>query len=381
MSVDDAAIDDPMAQLDEFEIEIPSWGLWRGGTRFETYWTDDDPRTIEERIDAAANVDAATGAVGSVSLHFPWDGDSTEDVKRLQEHLEETDLEAGSMNANLFTVREDSVLDARLRYGSFTSPFEDVREESFEHVMDCIEWMRLLDSQTLTLWLPDGTNSFGQSSLFDLYGRMKEMIERIAAELRGDEELLVEYKPFEPAFYATAIPDWGAAKALVDAADKNASVLVDVGHHLQAANVEQIIAYLAKLGDLGGFHFNDSKYADDDLVTGDLDPTEIFRIFTTLREAEKRGLQDLHDISYMIDQAHYMRDPTMAMVDSLENIQIAYLQSGLVDFDELETYRDRADMHSAGQVLYDARRTDVRPVLREWRERNGIPLDPTTVTK
>ena len=372
----DIAVDDPMEQLDAFGVEIPSWGLWRGTSRFETYWTEDDPRSVEERIAAAGAVSEATGAVSGVSLHFPWDGESDTDVERLGELLDEHDLEAGSVNANLFSMRDDGPLDARLRYGSLTNPFEEVREASLDHVRDCIEWMRTLEADSLTLWLPDGTNSYGQESFFSLFDRLDEYVGAIADELHPDEELLIEYKPFEPAFYATALFDWGAAHEISRRAGDNASVLVDLGHHLQGANVEQIVAYLAVIGDLGGFHFNDSKYADDDLVTGSLDPAELFRIFATLREADRRGHKNLHEIDYMIDQVHYVRSPTKALVESVENIQIAYLQSALVDADELEDRRSRGEIEAADRVISDARRTDVRPVLREWREERGIPTDP-----
>ena len=374
--VGEISADDPIAELDAFDVEIPSWGLWRGASRFETYWTGDEPRSIEERIAAAGRVSDVTGAVSGVSVHFPWDGESDDDVDRLGELLDEHDLAAGSVNANFFTMREDGPLDARLRYGSLTNPFEAIRDASLEHTRDCIRWMRALDSDTLTLWLPDGTNSFGQESFFALFDRLEETIGAIAAELRPDEELLIEYKPFEPAFYATALFDWGAAHAMSQRAGENASVLVDLGHHLQGANVEQIVAYLAAMDDLGGFHFNDSKYADDDLVTGSLDPAELFRIFATLREADRRGHQPLHDVDYMLDQVHYVRDPTTALVESIENIQLAYLASGLIDWETLETHRARGEMIAADRVISDARRTDVRPVLREWREERDLPTDP-----
>lgn len=373
---EDADADDPMDELDEFGVEVPSWGFWRGASRFETYWTDDDPRSVEERIAAAGRVSEVTGGVSGVSVHFPWDGDSDEDVEHLDELLDEYDLAVGSVNANFFTMREEGPLDARLRYGSLTNPFEEIREASLEHARDCIRWMRALDSDTLTLWLPDGTNSFGQASFFELFDRLQESVGTIADELRDDEELLIEYKPFEPAFYSTVLSDWGAAHATSQRAGDNASVLVDLGHHLQGANVEQIVAYLATLDDLGGFHFNDSKYADDDLVTGSLDPAELFRIFATLREADRRGLQALHDVDYMIDQVHYVRDPTAALVQSIENIQLAFLESGLIDVEALETHRARGEMEAADAVIADARRTDVRPVLQEWREQRDLPTDP-----
>lgn len=366
----------PMAELDELGIEIPSWGLWRGASRFETYWTDDDPRSVDERIAAAGRVSEVTGAVSAISVHFPWDGESDEEIERLGELLEAHELEAGSVNANFFTMRDDGPLNARLRYGSLTNPLEEIREASLNHTMDCIRWMRMLDSNTLTLWLPDGTNSYGQESFFAMFDRLEEYIGVIADELEADEELLIEYKPFEPAFYATALFDWGAAHAMSQRAGENASVLVDLGHHLQGANVEQIVAYLAAMDDLGGFHFNDSKYADDDLVTGSLDPAELFRIFATLREADRRGHQDVHDVDYVIDQVHYVRDPTAALVESIENIHLAYLASGLIDTEALETHRVRGEMEAADRVINDARRTDVRPVLREWREERGLPTNP-----
>jgi len=368
---DQALVDD----LADFEIEIPSWGVGRAGTRFEEYTTDDDPETVAERIAAAGDVYRATGHGRMVSLHFPWDGSSADDVREVQSLLEEEGLKAGAVNANLFSMREDGALDDRLRYGSLISPFADVREAVREHVTDCIEWMRILDSETLILWLPDGTNAPGQESFFTMYERLADQLREIAAELTDDEELLIEYKPFEPAFYATTIFDWGAARSFSEAAGERASVLVDLGHHLQGANVEQIVAYLIEAGELGGFHFNDSKYADDDLPTGSLDPAEVFRIFTTLREAEHRGLKPVDDVAYMLDQAHYVRDPTTAMIESIENVQIAYLKSGLVDFEALAAHRAEAEVQEAQAVLQDAQRTDVRPILEAWRAENGVPDD------
>jgi L-rhamnose isomerase/sugar isomerase len=367
---------DPTAELDALAVEVPSWGFWRGATRFQTYWTDDDARSVEERVAAAGRVSDATGAVDTVSIHFPWDGESDADVERLRGLLDDAGLAAGSVNANLFSTRDDGPLDERLRFGSLLNPDETVREAALDHVRDCVRWMRMLDGDTLTLWLPDGTNSYGQASFFAMFDRLDEGVRRIADELREDETLLVEYKPFEPAFYATGLFDWGAAREFSRRAGDNAAVLVDLGHHLQGANVEQIVAYLARVGDLGGFHFNDSKYADDDLVTGSLDPAEVFRVFTTLREADARGHIDLHDVDYVVDQAHYVRDPTTAMVDTVENIQLAFLESALVDLDELATHREVGDVHAADRVVADARRTDVRPVLDEWREANGLPSDP-----
>ncbi|KXA89542.1 hypothetical protein AKJ57_05175 [candidate division MSBL1 archaeon SCGC-AAA259A05] len=363
-------------ELEEFDVEVPSWGFERGGTRFETYRTEEDPRSLEERIRAAGRANRITGKGNKVSLHFPWDGESKEDVEKLQSLLEGEGLEAGAVNANLFSTREDSPLDARLRYGSLISPFEDVREEATEHIFRCVEWMRKLESDTLILWIPDGSYSYGQISFYDMYDRISDSLERISGEMKNDEKLLVEYKPFEPAFYATAVFDWGSATDFSKTAGENAKVLVDTGHHLQGGNVEQIVAYLAKIEELGGFHFNDRKYADDDLVTGSLKPGQLFRIFCTLEEAYERDLLNRDDVSFMIDQSHYARDPTEATIESIENILITSLKSKLVDLSELREAHSEADIPRADRVLDRAFQTDVRGALNGWRREKGLPEDP-----
>lgn len=366
--------DEVLTRLDEFDVEVPSWGFWRGGTRFETYVKE--PRSIEERIEAAERVYRLTGKGKTVSLHFPWDGESKKDIENLKELLNSRGLEAGGVNANLFSMREDSPLDERLRFGSFISPFSEVREASVDHVKECVEWMRMLDSHALNLWLPDGSDYFGEISFYDMFERVAKGVEEVSKYMKEDEKLFLEYKPFEPAMYSTAMFDWGAAKAFSEIGGEDVSVLVDLGHHLKGANVEQIIAYLIKTGKFGGFHFNDSKSADDDLPTGSLNPHELFRIFCVLEEAYERNLVKEEEISFMVDQSCLRRDPTVATIETIENILIGYLKSLRVDFSELQDSRDSADFVRSQKIVRDAFNSDVREILREWRESKGLPEDP-----
>ncbi|KXB01209.1 hypothetical protein AKJ41_02340 [candidate division MSBL1 archaeon SCGC-AAA259O05] len=365
-----------LQKLSEFKIETPSWGFERGGTRFETYETSKDRKTIEDRIEGATRVHELTGKGERVSVHFPWDGENREEVEGLRELLQDNDLKAGSVNANLFSMRPERELDDRLRFGSFISPYEEVRESAIDHVFDCVQWMRILDSKNLVLWLPDGSNSPGQMSFYDMLDRTLEYTRRVCETLEDDETLLIEYKPFEPAFYATAVPDWGTALYISQAVGENAKVLVDTGHHLQASNIEQIVAYLAKSGKLGGFHFNDRKYADDDLVAGSLRPYQLFRVFCTLQEAYRRGFLGEKDLAFALDQSTYVKDPTEAMIESIENIMKNYLKALLVDYRKLRTQREEPDPTEADRTLRKAFEEPVKDLTREWKEKNGLPMDP-----
>jgi len=360
----------------EFDIEVPSWGFGRGGTRFGTYPAEGDPSTPVEKLGKAAQFHRLTGKGKRVALHFPWDGNNTDDVKSIGEKLDELGLEAGAINANFFSMREGTPLDARLRFGGLISPFEDIRDACMAHVGECIEYMRLLGSDTLVSWLPDGINSPGQMSLYDMPDRLDDAFAKTSAMLDPGEKLLIEYKPFEPGFYASGVSDWGSALQYCRKAGENASVLVDLGHHLQGTNVEQAIAFLIREGRLGGFHFNDSKYADDDLATGSLNPAELFRIFATLVEAERRGLKPVGDIAFMIDESHNIKDPTEEMIESLMNIETAYMKALLINWDALEEARAEPDPIRADAILNDAFLTDVRPLLSRFRKDLGLPLDP-----
>ncbi len=371
-----SAFDSIRKKWREFDIEVPSWGFGRGGTRFGTYPEASDPKTGVERIKEAKRFFELTGKGKRVALHFPWDGENESEVIALGKALTGLGLEAGAVNANFFSMRDDTSLDARLRYGGLISPFDDIREACIGHIHECIEYMRLLKSDTLVLWLPDGTNSPGQMSLYEMSDRLDDAFARASKALESGERMLIEYKPFEPAFYATAVPDWGSALDFCRKAGANSGVLVDLGHHLQGCNVEQVVAFLIREGRLGGFHFNDSKYADDDLASGSLNPTGLFRIFAVLVEAERRGLMPMGDIAFMIDESHNIKDPMEEMVESLVNIETAYLKAMLIDWDALADARSIPDPVRADAIMRDAFLTDVRPMLYGFRENLGLHPDP-----
>ncbi|MBN1809857.1 MAG: hypothetical protein JW909_12390 [Planctomycetes bacterium] len=372
-------IESVISALDVARIEVPSWALGRGGTRFAVYNAPSDAGTLEERIGRAAAVRDLTGWGETVALHFPWDGSTDEDVALLKGLLEKHGLKAGAVNPNLFSVRGEGVLDHRMRYGSVTNPVLEVDDAANDHCLWCIRVMRELGSRNLSLWLPDGTNSPGQMSLYEQADRVEEGVRDVAKALFAEETLLLEYKFFEPAFYSTAIPDWGRSAEIARKCGENVRVLVDLGHHAPGTNVEQIVTFLVREGVLGGFHLNDSKYADDDLATGSVDASRLFRIMVALAEGAWRGMMRLEDVNFMIDESHNVKDATAEMIESLMNIETALARALLVDFEALKKLRpDRGapDVERSEQVLYGAFNTDVRPILEERRRRHGLPENP-----
>lgn len=373
-------VNEAMDRVARLPIEVPSWGFGRGGTRFAVYRAGDEPTSVEERIAAAGRFHSLTGKGATIALHFPWDGNSKADVRALRKSLKGAGITAGSVNANLFTPREKGPLDATLRFGSLTHPDEKIRRASVKYCLDCIDYMDILGSDTLVLWLPDGTNSPGQMSMYDQADRLEGTLREINASLDG-RKLLIEYKLFEPGFYSTAIQDYGRSLYLAWLLGDNAKVLVDLGHHAHGVNVEQIIAQLVRQGKLGGFHFNDSWYADDDLATGSLHPHQIFRIFVNLIEGELRGYTPVEDLALMIDQSHNVKDPFEELLESVENIEIAYARALMVDFDRLKEAQDRLDVSSADRILTDAFNADVRPIVREARRRNGRSENPLEASR
>jgi L-rhamnose isomerase / sugar isomerase len=369
-------IEDSIKRAIRFPIEVPSWGFGRGGTRFESYKSKDIPSTPSERIEAAGLFHKITGKGSSVALHFPWDGSDRNDVKELKIELKKAGVKPGSVNANLFSMRDQGVLDAGLRYGSLTHPDEKIRKESVKHCLQCLGYMRILGSDSLVLWLPDGTNSPGQMSMYDQADRLEESLKVIYSELKDHEKLLIEYKLFEPGFYSTAIQDYARSLYLCWLLGNKAKVLVDLGHHAHGVNVEQIIAHLLRQGKLGGFHFNDSYYADDDLATGSLNPHQLFRIFVNLIEGERRGYTPVDDLALMIDQSHNVKNPMEELIESVENIETNYVKALLVDYDQLCKEQNVPDPTMADRILMSAYNMDVRPVIREAFLREGLPEDP-----
>lgn len=347
--------------LSAFEVETPSWGYGDSGTRFATFQQPARPRTVFERIDDAAEVHRLTGTAPAVALHFPWD--AVDEISDLRRHVEQLGLRIGAVNPNLFQ-------DPDYRLGSLTNPDESIRRKALNHLLECVEIARALGSTAQSLWLADGTNYPGQDDLVARRRRLEQCLRELYAALPGEQELLVEYKLFEPAFYATDLADWGSALLICQGLGDRARVLVDLGHHAQGVNVEQIVSLLAMQGRLGGFHFNNRKYADDDLIVGSVNPFELFLIFCEL-VATGRTLPRL-----TIDQSHNIEAKVEAMTLSVVNLQEAYAKALLVDRHKLAEAQGAGDVLGGHQLLLDAYRTDVRPLCARVRVELGAAEDP-----
>jgi L-rhamnose isomerase/sugar isomerase len=351
-----------LERLGALRIETPSWGYGNSGTRFHVYPWPGAARAAWERIDDAALVHRLTGCCPSVALHIPWD--RVDDWEALRRHAEESGIAIGAINPNLFG-------DDDYRLGSVCSPDRRVRRKALDHCLECIEIAEQLGSSNLSLWLADGTNYPGQDDLRARYARLTESLEELYAALPVGLRLLVEYKFFEPGFYSTDLPDWGTAALVCRRLGPQAQVLVDTGHHPQGTNVEQIIALLLTEGLLGGFHFNNRKYADDDLIVGSIDPFELFRIMREIAVADAAS-----NVAFMIDQSHNVEGKIDAMIQSAMNIQTAYAKALLVDEVQLREAQAAGDVLGAHRILLEAFETDVRPLLARLRESQGVPEDP-----
>ncbi len=343
------------------EIETPSWGYGNSGTRFHVYPWPGAARDVHERIADAALVHRLTGSCPRVALHIPWD--EVADYSELRKTAEAQGIAIGAINPNLFG-------DDDYRLGSLCNPDRAARKKAIEHCRDCIRIAEQVGSNIISLWLADGTNYPGQDDLRERRTRLTEGLEEIYASLLPGMRLLVEYKFFEPGFYSTDLPDWGTAAMLCRHLGPQAEVLVDTGHHPQGTNVEQIVANLIAEGLLGGFHFNNRKYADDDLIVGSIDPFELFRI---MREIAAGGADN---VAFMIDQSHNVEGKIDAMIQSVMNIQTAYAKALLVDEPRLAEAQHAGDVLGGYRVLLDAFETDVRPLLSELRRQLGVADDP-----
>jgi L-rhamnose isomerase/sugar isomerase len=349
-------------RLRRLQIETPSWGYGNSGTRFHVYPWPGAARNVHERIADAALVHKLTGCCPSVALHIPWD--EVDDYAELRHVAEEGGIRIGGINPNSFH-------DDRYVLGSICHPDPEVRALALAHCRECVEIAKQTGSPLVSLWLADGTNYPGQDSLRDRHRRLVDGLEQLYAMLPAELTLLVEYKFFEPGFYSTDLPDWGTAAMLCRRLGPQAKVLVDLGHHPQGTNVEQIVALLLEEGLLGGFHFNNRKYADDDLIVGAIDPFELFRI---MREVAVSDAPD--DIAFMIDQSHNVEGKIDAMIQSVMNVQTAYAKALLVDEERLAARQREGDVLGAHRVLLEAYETDVRPLLAQLRAELGVPADP-----
>jgi L-rhamnose isomerase/sugar isomerase len=357
------AVESAMASL---EIETPSWGYGDSGTRFAAFPQAGRPRDVFERIDDAAEVHRVTGTAPAVALHFPWD--EVEDLAAVRNHAAGLGLRIGAVNPNLFQ-------DPDYRLGSVAHPDDRVRAKAVQHLIDCIGFAGELGSTAQSLWLADGTNYPGQDDLADRRRRLVGSLKAVYAALPADQELLVEYKLFEPAFYATELADWGSALVLCQQLGDRARVLVDLGHHAHGTNVEQIVTILAGEDRLGGFHFNNRKYADDDLIVGSVNPFELFLIFCELT-AGGRPLPRL-----TIDQAHNVEPKVEAMVLSVVNLQEAHAKALLVDRAALAAAQLSGDVLAGHEQLLDAYRTDVRPLCAKVRAEKGAAENPVEAVR
>jgi L-rhamnose isomerase/sugar isomerase len=349
-------------RLDRLEIETPSWGYGNSGTRFHVYPWPGAARTVEERIADAGLVHRLTGCCPRVAIHIPWD--RIDDYAGLSRLATSEGIEIGAVNPNLFG--EDDY-----RLGSLCSPDGAVRATALQHVADCVEIARTVGSKAISLWLADGTSYAGQDDLRGRYSRLVAGLEEVYAALDPEMTLLLEYKFFEPAFYSTDLPDWGTAALLCRHLGPQARVLVDTGHHPQGTNIEQIVARLVAEDLLGGFHFNNRKYADDDLIVGSVDPFELFLIMAELTPGA-----ELDRVALMIDQSHNVEGKIDAMIQSVVNIQTAYAKALLVERERLAAAQQAGDVLGAHRVLLEAFETDVRPLLARHRERRGLHGDP-----
>ena len=348
-----------MLDLSRLVIETPSWGYGDSGTRFGVFAQPGRPRDVYEKVDDAAEVHRLTGTAGAVALHFPWD--AVADYGALRSHIEARGLRVGAVNPNLFQ-------DPDYKLGSLTHPEARVREKAVAHMLECLEIATALGSSAQSLWLADGTNYPGQDDMRARRARLLSCLERVYAALPAEQELLVEYKLFEPAFYATDLADWGSALLTCLRLGERAKVLVDLGHHAQGVNIEQIVAFLSDEGRLGGFHFNNRKYADDDLIVGSVNPFELFLIFVELAAGDMPRLT--------IDQSHNVEAKVEAMVLSVVNLQEAYAKALLVDREALRAAQEAGDVLGGHEVLLDAYRTDVRPECAAARVAIGAAEDP-----
>ncbi|MEU3509176.1 L-rhamnose isomerase [Streptomyces longwoodensis] len=353
------------AALKSQVIETPSWGYGNSGTRFKVFAQQGVPRDPYEKLDDAAQVHAATGVAPVVSLHIPWD--RVQDYAKLAAHAEERGIRLGAINSNVFQ-------DDDYKLGSVTNPDPAVRRKALDHLLECVDIMDATGSRDLKLWFSDGTNYPGQDDIAARQDRLAEALAAVYRRLGDHQRMLLEYKLFEPAFYATDVPDWGTSYAHCLKLGPKAQVVVDTGHHAPGTNIEFIVAFLLREGKLGGFDFNSRFYADDDLMVGAADPFQLFRILHEV--AKNGGLEPAAGVAFMLDQCHNIEAKIPAVIRSVMNVQEATAKALLVDLDALRAAQHSGDVLAANAVLMDAYNTDVRPLLAEVRQEQGLHPDP-----
>lgn len=373
VATDISNLEGVLQKLSVFNIAIPSWALGTGGTRFGRFSGGGEPRSLEEKIEDVGVIHALNKSSNSISLHIPWDiPDNAASIKTLSAQL---GLHFDAVNSNTFQDQKDQKLS--YKFGSLHHVDKAVRKQAVEHNIEVIKYGKQLDSKALSVWLSDGSNFPGQLNFRQAFQNTLESLQEIYTALPDDWKVWVEYKPYEPNFYSTTIGDWGQSYLLASKLGPKASTLVDLGHHLQGTNIEQIVSLLLMEGKLAGFHFNDSKYGDDDLTVGSINPYQLFLIFNELVEGmDAREMDHATSIGWMIDASHNVKDPIEDLLQSVQAIKIAYAQALLVDKKALVAAQNNNDVALAQEILQQAYRTDVRSLVAEASLRNGGALDP-----
>jgi L-rhamnose isomerase/sugar isomerase len=366
-------VEDIVQKLIAFQIAVPSWALGTGGTRFSRFSGGGEPRSLEEKIEDVGLLHSLNGSSGAISLHIPWD--IPENPKSVKALASQHGLRFDAMNSNTFQDQPHQELS--YKFGSMQHTDKAVRRQAVEHNLEVIKYGEELGSESITVWLSDGSSFPGQLNFRRAFERTLESLSEVYAALPDNWKMFVEYKAFEPNFYSMTVGDWGQSLNYAIKLGEKAYTLVDLGHHLPNANIEQIVSLLLMDGKLGGFHFNDSKYGDDDLTVGSINPYQLFLIFNELVEGmDAKGMNHATDLGWMIDASHNIKDPLEDLLQSVEAIKIAYAQALLVDVKALEAARESNDVVTAQEILQGAYRTDVRPLVAEARLRAGVALQP-----
>lgn len=366
-------VEDILQKLTDFQVAIPSWALGTGGTRFGRFSGGGEPRNLEEKIEDIGLLHALNQSSGAISLHIPWD--IPENANNIKALAAQHGLRFDAMNSNTF--QDQPGQQYSYKFGSLQHVNKAVRQQAIEHNIEVIRYGKELGSDALTVWLADGSCFPGQLNFRQAFQNTLESLQEIYAALPDHWKVFVEYKAFEPNFYSTTVGDWGQSLLYASKLGPKAYTLVDLGHHLPNANIEQIVALLLMEGKLGGFHFNDSKYGDDDLTVGSIKPYQLFLIFNELVEGmDARGMNHTTDLGWMIDASHNVKDPLEDLLQSVEAIMITYAQALLVDRKKLKEAQANNDVVTAQEILQQAFRTDVRALVAEARLRAGAALNP-----
>lgn len=359
--------------LSAFQVAIPSWALGTGGTRFGRFSGGGEPRNLEEKMEDVALLHQLNRSSGAISLHIPWD--IPENPKHIRALANQYDLRFDAVNSNTF--QDQPGQDYSYKFGSLQHVDKAVRQQAIDHNIEVIKHGMVLGSESLTVWLSDGSCFPGQLNFRKAFQRTLESLQEIYAALPDNWKMFVEYKAFEPNFYSMTVGDWGQSLLFANKLGRKAFTLVDLGHHLPNANIEQIVSLLLMEGKLAGFHFNDSKYGDDDLTVGSINPYQLFLIFNELVEGmNDRGMNHAKDLGWMIDASHNVKDPLEDLLQSVEAIQLAYAQALVVDTPSLQKAQENNDVVHCQEILQAAYRTDLRPLVAEARMRTGGALQP-----